>query len=243
MAARRIGPALIGALLVLSSGSTAASAAEGVPAVGECFRITDEQTFDDYWPGAPAVPCTSRHSLEITASSVLPADVNAITFAQDHCGYLDVWKAAGVNQPRKGIVERPLRLEAFYFVVRSVPASYVCGIGPIEQRGKKDARLVTTTKAVADLTAKQRAALQFCSAASPGAPLKVPAVTVPCSHVPRWQVTRWILWDDLYSTYPGEAVLRARATRLCGPGSTVSVPSAAAWPGGSHRSWCYKKHT
>jgi hypothetical protein len=246
MTVRRIATALLGSVLLWSMSSVPpAAAASAAPAVGECYLVTDKQTFDDYWPGVPAVPCTSKHSLQITTSSVLPADVNAVTFATDHCAYPDVWKSAGVNQAKKGIVERPLRFDAFYFVVREpgVPASYVCAIGPILQRGKKDAQLVTTTNAVGSLTAKQKAALQFCSGDLPGAPLNVPAVTVPCSKTPRWQVTRWIMWDDFYSTYPGEAVLTARAKRLCGPGTTPSVPSVDVWPGGTHRSWCYKKHT
>ena len=242
---RKVGASLAGALLAVVAAAPAASAANGTPGVGECFRVSDQQTFNDYWPDVAPVPCTGRHSLEIVIASPLPADVNAVTFAQEQCDYLNVWKAAGVNQAKKGIVNRPMRLEAFYFVVQptGAPASYVCGIGPILQKGKKDAVLISTTNPVAGLTASQKAALQFCSSVVPGAPLSVPAVTVPCSRTPRWQVTRWIMWDDLYRSYPGEAVLRARAAALCGPGTVVSVPSPKAWPGGTHRSWCYKKHT
>jgi hypothetical protein len=241
----RIGAGVVSGLLLVVACVGTAHAADAVPAVGECYQVTDKQTYDDYWPGGTAVPCATAHSFEVTLSSMLPADVNSVTFAQDHCGYLDVWKAAGVNQPKKAIVSRPLRLEAFYFVVRQpgTPASYICGIGPVELRGRKDAVLTSTRNPVAALTAAQKAALQYCSQAVKGAPLLVPATTVPCTRTPRWQVTKWILWDDLYSTYPGEAVLRARATKICGPGTVVSVPSPAVWPGGTHRSWCYKKHT
>ncbi len=244
MRVARLGPAILTAVLVALTCVGPARADAGVPDVGECYQVTDKQTYDDYWPGGTAVPCTASHSFQVTLSSLLPADVNAITFAQDHCGYLDVWKAAGVNQPKKAIVSRPLRLEAFYFVVRQpgVPASYVCGIGPVELRGRKDAVLMSMRNPVAGLTARQKAALQFCSSAVKGAPLDVPATTVPCTSTQRWQVTKWILWDDLYKTYPGEAVLRARAATICGPGTVVSVPSADGWPGGTHRSWCYKKH-
>jgi hypothetical protein len=222
-----------------------ANAASGVPAVGECYLVTDKQTYDDYWPGGAAVPCTGRHSIEVTRSSPLPADVNAVNFAQDACDYLKVWKDAGVNQARNGIVSRPVRFEAFYFVVQQpgVPDTFLCGIGPVALRGKKGAVLVSSTAPVAALTAQQKAALQFCSSAARGRTIQDPAVTVPCTSTPRWQVSRWIMWDDLYASYPGEAVLRARAGRLCGPGSVPSVPSAEAWPGGTHRSWCYKKHT
>jgi len=92
--ARRFVQVVFAAAVVLASMgqlSAPASAASGVPQVGECYLITDKQTFDDYWPGATPVPCSQRHSLQITASSALPADVNAVTFAQDHCGYADVW--------------------------------------------------------------------------------------------------------------------------------------------------------
>jgi len=223
---------------------TLAHAQTGVPAVGDCYQVTNQQTYDDYWAPSAAVPCAGPHSIQITKSSVLPADVNAVTFAQDHCEYAEVWTDAGVNQALEGIVARPLRLDAFYFVVREpgVTASYVCGIGAVEQRGSHDEVLVSMRGAVADLSAAAKARLQFCSKAVKGAPLAAKAITVPCTTTPRWQVTRWIMWDDLYAAYPGEGVLRARAARLCGSRAVASVPSAEAWPGGTHRSWCYVKH-
>ena len=237
--------AALSALVAVGQLAAPASAASGVPQVGECYLITDKQTFDDYWPGASPVPCSQRHSLQVTASSVLPADVNAVTFAQDHCGYADVWKSLGINQARRGIVYRPIRMEAFYFVVQQpgAPVSYICGAGPVVFRGKKDSALVTMTSAVADLTARQKAALQYCNAAANGRTIQDPPVSVSCARTPRWQVEKWILWDAFYKTYPGEEVLRARAQQICGPGTTPSVPSADVWPGGTHRSWCYKKHT
>ncbi len=194
-------------MMAFVSTGTPAHAQTGVPAVGECYQVTDQQTYDDYWTPSAAVPCAGPHSIQITKSSVLPADVNAVTFAQDHCEYADVWTDAGVNRAVDGIVARPLRLDAFYFVVREpgVTASYVCGIGAVEQRGSHDEVLVSMRGAVADLSAAAKARLQFCSKAVKGAPLAAKAITVPCTTTPRWQVTRWIMWDDFYAAYPGEA--------------------------------------
>lgn len=216
------------------------------PAPGECYRITDAQSYEDYWPtGLTPVPCSGRHSIQITRAAVLPADVNAFEFAADQCDYASVWKELGINQATDGIVTQPIRIDSFSWTVRGdgAPARYVCGAGPLEYRGRKDAALVSFTGKLPDLGSAERARLQFCTSARGGRGTRGPVITVPCSSTPRWQVTQWIMWDDFYSTYPGEAVLTARARKLCGAVTEFSVPKAKDWPGGTHRSWCYVKHT
>jgi hypothetical protein len=232
-----------GSALVAVLPAAPAGAASGAPAVGECYRITDKQTYDDNWPGGVApVPCSGTHSMQITQVHELPADVNAANFAEQQCDYLSVWSDLGINQAVDGIVARPLRIESFFFVLSQpgIPASWVCGAGPVAFRGS-DAYVLTSMRGAIDaLTAKQKAALQFCSSAAHGRGTASP-ITVPCTARPRWQVTKWIMWDDFYGTYPGQAVLAKRAAAMCGPGTTQSVPTAKDWPGGTHRSWCYRK--
>jgi hypothetical protein len=235
-----LGALAIGPLLP----ATAASAAETVPAVGQCYVLGYGQTADDYWPGATAVPCTSAHTFEVTRSSVLPADADAVTFAQQQCDYPLVWADLGINQPVNGRVRAPFRVEAFYFVVRSpgVQASYVCGAGAVAFHGGDPVTLVSLDSQIRLLPAVQRRALRFCSSADRGRNAFAEPITVPCSHRPRWQVTKWIQWSHFYDSYPGEAALLARAQQMCGPLSVPSVPSAAAWPQGTRRTWCYRKY-
>ena len=68
------------AIPVLSASPAAADAAS--PAVGECFLLADAQMNEDYWPGVAPVPCTDRHSFEVTATGILPADANAFIFVE-----------------------------------------------------------------------------------------------------------------------------------------------------------------
>jgi hypothetical protein len=216
------------------------------PAVGECFALTDAQSYEDYWPTSAPVPCSGRHSIEIARTGRLPADVNAFDYASNQCDVATVWSDLGVNRATNGIVRDPIRLEVFPFAVRGAVGAepgWVCGIGPIAFRGGKDVALISMTGAVASMSAAQRRALRYCNSAAGGRGAFAPPVTVSCSTVPRWQVPKWIMWGDLYSTYPGEAVIKARAARLCGPGTTFSYPTAKDWPSGSRRSFCYAKHT
>jgi hypothetical protein len=224
--------------------ATSARADATLPAVGECFLVTDKQTFDDYWAGLPPVPCAERHSFEVTKSSALPADVNAITFAQDQCDVAKVWKQLGINQPRAGVVRNPIRIEAFYFVIRSagsVKPSFVCGAGPVSFRGAKGAVLTTMQGALGAMSAATKSSLLYCNSAANGRSAYAPPITVPCSKTPRWQVLKWILWSSIYADYPGEDVMAASAEQMCGPGREYSYPTAANWAKGSKRTFCYTK--
>lgn len=235
--------ALLTALVTGVTGS--AHAAAGNPAVGECFALTDKQSYDEYWPTSTPVPCTGPHSIEIARTGALPADVNAFTFAEGKCDVTSVWAQLGVNQAVAGIVRNPIRIEVFPFAVRgggSVQPSWVCGVGPVEFRGAKGTVLVSMTGTIDGMKSAQRRSLRYCNSATRGRSAFAKPITVPCSTVPRWQVEKWIMWSEFYSTYPGEAVIKARAAKLCAPATTYSYPIKADWPDGSRRTFCYFKH-
>jgi hypothetical protein len=226
--------------------AAAAHASASSPAVGECFALTNAQSYEDYWPTSSPVTCAGPHSIEIATTGPLPSDVNAFEFASGQCDVFDVWAEVGVNQAVRGIVRNPLRLEVFPFAVRGgagVMPAWVCGVGPVAFRGSKDPRLTSLSGPLASMSTATKASLRYCASAARGRDAFAPPITVPCRTTPRWQVPTWILWGDLYSTYPGEDVIKARAARLCPPGSTFSYPTAADWPKGTRRTFCYVKHT
>ena len=169
-------------------------------------------------------------------------DVNAFEFAAQQCGALDVWNAVGVNRPVAGIVEDPLRIEPRAYAVRQSPPSYVCGAVAVELDGRRPPRAVPLTSAIERLSRRERASLRYCSSAADDRGALAPAVTVPCSTRPRWQVRSWVMWTAFYDDFPGRAVLRERATALCGPGAVVSLPTAASWADGMPSTWCYRKY-
>ena len=141
-----------------------------------------------------------------------------------------------------GIVEDPLRIEPRAYAVRQSAPSYVCGAVAVSLDGRRPPSAVSLTSSIERLGRRERAALRYCSSAADGRSAMVPAVTVPCSTRPRWQATSWVMWTAYYDDNPGRAVLRERAGELCGPGTVVSVPTAASWEDGLPRSWCYRKY-
>jgi hypothetical protein len=226
------------------AGSARADAAN--PSVGECFALTDKQSYEEYWPTSAPVPCTAPHSIEIARTGALPADVDAFAFAEGKCDVTSVWAQLGVNRPVGGIVRNPIRIEAFPFAVRgggSVKPGWLCGVGPVEFRGAKGIVLVSMTGTIDGMTSGQRRSLRYCSSAARGRSAFAKPITVSCSTVPRWQVEKWVMWSVFYSSYPGEAVIAARAAKLCAPATSYSYPTAKDWPDGSRRSFCYLKHS
>lgn len=231
-----------GAWLGVASAASAQPALQAAPPqVGDCFDVSDERLqAGGWWVETPAVPCTESHTFEVTETAILPADVNAFDFAADQCGALGVWAAVGVNMPTAGIVENPLRIEARAFAVRQPPAAYVCGAVAVWLNGRSPATAVALTSSIERLGRRAAASLRYCSAAVEDRGPLAPATTVPCGSEPRWQVASWVMWTAFYDDFPGRAALRARAARLCGPGATYSLPSAASWEEGLPRTWCYR---
>ncbi len=209
------------------------------PVVGECYDLTDEQMAAEYWVDTEPVLCTTPHTFEVTETGLVPMDVNAIDFAKDRCGLLDVWTAVGVNSSKAGVIEDPIRVESRSFYVR--PDHYLCGAVAVEYNGADAATVVTVRTSFERLRLRATRALRHCSTAEDGRRALAPPITVPCSSRPRWQVSAWILWSALYDEYPGRRALKRRAAQLCGPGQVTSVPSAASWQGGMPRTWCYRK--
>lgn len=245
-----------GALLTAPAGAAPVlrPAAVTAPVVGECYDLSDARIevgtlagataagSEGYWSDVDPVPCTEPHTFEVTESDQLPMDVNAFEFAAQQCGALDVWNAVGVNRPVAGIVEDPLRIEPRAYAVRQSPPSYVCGAVAVELDGRRPPRAVPLTSAIERLTRRERASLRYCASAEDGRGALAPAVTVPCSSRPRWQVRSWVMWTAFYDDFPGRAELRERASVLCGPGAVVSLPTAASWENGMPSTWCYRKY-
>lgn len=244
-----------GCLLTAPAGATPTShvAAPTTPAVGECYDLSDARIevgtlagataagTEGYWTDSVPVPCSDPHTFEVTESAQLPMDVNAFEFAAEQCGALDVWTAVGVNRPVAGIVENPLRIEPRAYAVRQSPPSYVCGAVAVSLEGRRQPTAVTLTSAIERLSRRERASLRYCSSAVDGRSALAPAVTVPCSTRPRWQVRSWVVWTAFYDDFPGRAELRERATALCGVDAVVSLPTAASWEDGLPRTWCHRK--
>jgi hypothetical protein len=226
--------------LMLPAFGASVRAADG-PAVGECYLLTEpESRPGSYWPDVAPVACTESHTLEVTETGPLPEDVDAFDFAAQRCGALDVWTAVGVNASTAGIVAHPLRVEPRSFVV--APQAYLCGAVAVSFNGRRPPALVPVDSAFERMRPRVRAALRFCSSAAGGRGPFAPAVTVPCTTRPRWEVRAWIMWSALVDGYPGRAVLWRRAHELCGPGTVYAVPDAAAWAAGMPRTWCYAKY-
>jgi hypothetical protein len=237
-------PTLIGAAPASGAGHVRQeppTSAAGLPVVGDCFALAELQARSGtYWPAVDPVPCTEAHTFEVTETGPLPQDVDAFAFAAARCGDLDVWTAVGVNASSAGVVADPLRVEARSFAVR--PASYVCGAVAVSLNGARPASLVSLTTSLERMRPRARAQLRYCSSAAGDRSPFAPAVTVPCSTQPRWQVRAWLMWSALFDDYPGRAALRGRARELCGPGAVFTVPDAEAWAAGLPRTWCYQKY-
>jgi hypothetical protein len=245
---RRVSALLLAALFLPLVALTASPAHAGPmaqpaadPQVGDCFDLSDERLRSGgWWTQTPSVPCTQPHTYEVTETGILPADVNAFDFAADRCGSLDVWTAVGVNMPVAGVVGDPLRIEPWSFAVREAPGSYVCGAVAVDFHGREPVTAVTLTSSIERLGRRASFALRYCSSAQDGRRATAPAITVPCTTRPRWQVAAWIVWTAFYDGYPGRAALRERATELCGPKAVFSLPPADAWGEGLPRTWCYR---
>jgi hypothetical protein len=233
---------------VLLLGTPGAAASPGIrpaaaPIVGECHDVDDALLQEGgYWVDSIAVPCTEPHTFEVTETGAVPQDVNAFEFAQRQCGSLDVWTAVGVNRSTAGIVTDPVRVEPRSFAVRQASPSYVCGAVAVSFNGRQPPTAVRLTSSIERLRPRARAALQHCSSAANDRSAFAPAITVPCSTRPRWQVASWIIWSALYDDYPGRAALRERAADECGPGAVFVVPTAMSWEKGAARTWCYVKY-
>lgn len=254
---RRAGVVLLVAVAIpsgamLAGPVSAQPASRQTPAVGECFDLSDARIevgtlagakaagTDGYWAQADPVPCTEPHTFEVTEAGRLPMDVDPFAFAAEQCGALGVWNAVGVNRPVAGIVENPLRIEPRAYAVRQSPPGYVCGAVAVSLDGRRPPSAVVLTSSIERLSRRERAALRYCSSAADGRSAVVPAVTVPCSSRPRWQVRSWVMWTAFYDDFPGRAELRRRAGDLCGADVVVALPTAASWEEGLPRTWCHR---
>lgn len=233
---------VVGAVLAaLAPWGVSASAASAGPQVGECYLLDqDVLTERGWWPDVSAVPCTERHTFEVTEVGPLPQDANAFDFARAQCGAPELWSALGVNLPLSGIVRSPLRVVPWSFAVRQAPGTYVCGGVALSYQGVADPIAIPLTTSIKDLSRRERSALRHCSDASNGRGALRPPVTVRCASRPSWLVTSWVIWKAFYDEYPGRVELRKRAKDLCGTDRVASLPSRADWDAGLPMTSCYR---
>lgn len=237
----RIVPVAVGvAVLALLGMPPMAAAADG-PLAGQCFDLSDEQVQAAAWPVTDAVPCTERHTVEVTEVGVIPAGADPEEFADEQCGALDVWTAVGVNVPVAGIVRDPVRIAPAAFVVRGAPVRYACAAAAVAYDGDPVPTVVPLRAPLDRLGPRARAALRVCVAAGDARPDPAALVTTGCSTRPRWQATTWVLWTAFYDRYPGRFELRQRARDLCGARAVVTLPTAAEWGAGPPFTWCFRR--
>ena len=186
---------------------------------------------------AVPVPCTRPHTSEVTRTGSLAKDVNARYYAQQQCPDEALWSDVGVNQPIDGIVENPVRVEGYWFVVGD--EGFACGVSARAFHGRKPATSEPVSGRLGDLSDAQLAALRFCSKAAKGRDVAKPPITVDCARTPRWEAVRWVDWSQFYADFPGAATLRAKARELCPTGARISYPDEERWAQGSPRTWCY----
>jgi len=214
------------------------------PLIGDCYEISFEsssETKTETWPDADPVPCEESHTFEVTRTGALPDDGDLSAYAADQCGELGVWNQVGVNRTLAGIIRRPLRIEARSFVMRGA-SKYVCGAVAVQWSSGGVVEVIPSSSAIEDMTPRERGSLQYCSAAERVRRPRVSTPTVSCTSKPRWEAAAWIVWTAFYDDYPGRAELRARATRLCGAGSRVTVPKEVEWSDAVPRSWCFRRY-
>lgn len=235
---RRLVVTTVALLLAVATAAADASAATSGPRPGQCFMLTTAQLESMAWPsGAVPVLCTQPHTFEVTRTGAIPQDVNARYYAQQQCPDSTIWSDVGVNQPVGGIVERPVRVEGYWFVVGT--DTFACGAAVRQFHGKRSASAAPVSSRIADLDDDDLAGLRFCAKATGGRDVASPPITVACDTVPRWEVARWVNWSDFYADFPGKATLRARAAQLCGPQARFSYPDRSRWAAGEPRTWCY----
>ena len=193
------------------------------------------------WPATEAVPCTDRHTVEVTEVGVIPAGANPEEFADEQCGALDVWTAVGVNVPVAGIVRDPVRIAPAAFVVRGAPVRYACAAAAVAYDGDPVPTVVPLRAPLDRLGPRARAALRVCVVDGDARPDPAALVTTRCSTRPRWQATTWVLWTAFYDRYPGRVELRQRARDLCGARAVATLPTAAEWGAGPPFTWCFRR--
>lgn len=232
------GAAVLAGLLMMG---VPASAQESGPRVGECYDLVDAE-LTGTWVEAAPVACDGRHTLQVTSVVAISPDADPVATARQVCGALGVWNEVGVNRPVAGLVREPLRIEPRAFAVRGDEPVLACGASVVAWDPRGRPGVVDQPTSLDALGPRALAALRHCIEPT-ASPQSLPAPTVPCDRRPRWQVDSWILWTAFHDGYPGRAVLKAQARRLCGEQARFSVPTRTAWAEGLPRTWCLTRVT
>lgn len=225
-----VGLSVIVAGMVVVPTAAADEDASGVPAVGQCLDLPAEDLEVSGFFAAPViVDCTRPHTFEVTRVEGLAASGDPFASAEQSCRPLSVWNEAGVNRPVAGVVRDPLSVEARYFGIQGSTPALVCGAVALTAGEAGRREVATVTRSLAELSARSRAELRYCTPGGRGRRVVDITVATPCDTRPRWQVDALIVWTAFYDAYPGRAELRARAEQVCGPLARVLLPSRADW--------------
>lgn len=244
-AAVRVGLSL-GAVIALATGVLAPATvaadediASGTPAVGQCLDIpVDDLQGSGFFAEPVVVDCARPHTFEVTRVEELAGSGDPFAYAAESCTLLGVWNEVGVNRPVAGVVREPLSVESRFFGVQGPTPTLVCGAVAVTTGDAGRREVAVLTRPLAELSARSRADLRYCSPGARGRRTVDVSVATSCDTRPRWQVDALIVWTAFYDSYPGRTELRTRAQRVCGPQARAVLPSRAEWGAGPATTWC-----
>ena len=235
---------LAAGVLVVAPAAGDEDVTPGTLAVGQCLDLPAEDLQDSGFFADPiVVDCTRPHTFEVTRVEALATSGDPFAYAASSCSLLGVWNEVGVNRPVAGVVREPLSVESRYFGVPGSTPTLVCGAVAVTVGDAGGREVAVLTRPMADLSARSRADLRYCT---PGASGRRPfdvSVATSCDRRPRWQVDALIVWTAFYDAYPGRSELRERAQRVCGPQARVLLPSRADWATAPATTWCLSRYT
>ncbi len=213
--------------------------ASSLPTVGQCLDLpVEDLQASGFYAEPVVVECTRPHTFEVTRVEGLAESGDPFAYAAQSCSTLGVWNEVGVNRPVAGVVRDPLSVEPRFFGIQGPTPVLVCGAIALTMGQTGEREVAVLTRSMAELTARSRADLRYCSPGARGRKVVDVAVATSCGARPRWQVDALIVWTAFYDSYPGRTELRARAQRVCGPQARVLLPTRADWGAAPATTWC-----
>lgn len=231
----------VAAVALSSVASTSSASAATSPQVGECFDMSQKQADGEQWPSLEPVPCTSPHTVQIAKVGAIPAGIGVEKYVAKQCDYKMIVRSVGLNQVSGGdlaVVEAPVRAGSSWFLLPG--GGFLCTASIYDNNGSKPLTFVTVDSLLADLSPRQLEEFRYCSYAKGRAWWK-PKITVSCLEEPRWEVTFFIEWFDMYRSFPGQATLTRISKAVCGPTAQWNYITRSLWQSGVRRTQCIER--